>query len=129
MRVSRRTSKAWKYLEMTFPNLANMYFFASWFCFRFFSTLLHRITTTSSRPDTTALSFPKRGSACWDTTLQLTHTHTHTHTHTQCMISTQIYFNFKALLSFAQQLQCSADMEMKNSSNKATYIMKYKNTK
>lgn len=61
------TSKVWKYLDMTFPNLATVYLWASSFCFRAFSTLLHRMTTTSSRPDTTATSFPNiTGSACWD---------------------------------------------------------------
>lgn len=61
------TSKVWKYLDMTEPNLAHVYFWASSFCFRAFETLLHRMTTTSSKLDTMVMSFPnKAGAACWD---------------------------------------------------------------
>lgn len=59
-----RTSRAWKYLTRTLPNLATVYFSASSFCLRAFCTLLHRMTSTSSSRATTAVSLASRGSAC-----------------------------------------------------------------
>lgn len=53
-----RTSRAWKYLTKTLPNLATVYFSASSFCLRASWTLLHRMTRISSSPATMATSRP-----------------------------------------------------------------------